>query len=46
MWQELKPNDPAGVMDIMPVYITPDGENYAYSFRRYLSELYIVSGLL
>jgi eukaryotic-like serine/threonine-protein kinase len=46
VWQELKPNDPAGVMDIMPVYITPDGENYAYSFRRYLSELYIVSGLL
>jgi eukaryotic-like serine/threonine-protein kinase len=46
VWQDLKPNDPAGVMDIMPVYITPSGESYAYSFRRYLSELYIVSGLL
>jgi hypothetical protein len=33
-------------MDIMPVYITPDGESYVYGFRRYLSELYVVSGLL
>jgi serine/threonine protein kinase len=45
-WQEIAPDDPAGVMDIMPVYITPDGESYVYGFRRYLSELYVVSGLL
>ena len=45
-WQEIVPDDPAGVMDIMPIYITPDGTSYAYGFRRYLSELYVVTGLL
>jgi hypothetical protein len=29
----------------MPVYITPDGQSYAYSYRRFLSDLYVVSGL-
>ncbi|MGZ8797902.1 MAG: hypothetical protein ACXW2F_11185, partial [Thermoanaerobaculia bacterium] len=46
VWQEIVPDDPAGVMDIMPIYITPDGASYAYGFRRYLSELYVVTGLL
>jgi len=45
LWQTLQPSDPAGIMDIYPVKITPDGERYAYGYRRYLSDLFIVRGL-
>lgn len=31
-WLMLRPPDAAGVLDIMPVCITPDGESYAYGF--------------
>jgi hypothetical protein len=49
-WHTIRPADPAGINDIMPgdvmpVYITPDGQTYAYSYRRFLSDLYVVSGL-
>jgi len=49
-WHTIRPADPAGIHDIvpgyvMPVYITPDGLTYAYSYRRLLSDLYVVSGL-
>jgi serine/threonine protein kinase len=49
-WHTIRPPDPAGINDIVPgyvmtVYITPDGQTYAYSFRRVLSDLYVVSGL-
>jgi serine/threonine protein kinase len=44
-WHTIHPADPAGINDIMPVYITPDGQTYAYSYRRFLSDLYVVSGL-
>jgi len=30
----------------MPVHITPDGQTYAYGYRRQLSDLYIVTGLV
>ncbi|HET7712170.1 MAG TPA: hypothetical protein VFL80_09605, partial [Thermoanaerobaculia bacterium] len=45
-WLPIRPDDPAGILDIMPVHITPDGETYAFGYRRLLSDLYIVSGLL
>ena len=45
-WLPIRPDDPAGILDIMPVHITPDGETYAYGYRRLLSDLYIVTGLL
>jgi hypothetical protein len=50
-WHTIRPADPAGINDIrpsyvMPVYITPDGQTYAYSYPRVLSDLYVVSGLL
>jgi hypothetical protein len=49
-WHTIRPADPAGINDIAPgyvmtVYITPDGQTYAYSYRRFLSDLYVVSGL-
>jgi Tol biopolymer transport system component len=45
-WLPIRPDDPAGILDIMPVHITPDGMTYAYGYRRLLSDLYIVTGLL
>jgi hypothetical protein len=43
--KELMPADPAGVFYIRTVVLTPDAKSYAYSYRRVLSELYIVDGL-
>ncbi len=45
-WCIIAPADPAGILDIMPVLITPDGQTYAYSYRRFLSDLFVVTGLL
>ncbi|HET7711821.1 MAG TPA: protein kinase [Thermoanaerobaculia bacterium] len=44
-WITIHPADPAGILDIMPVVITPDGETYVYGYRRFLSDLYLVNGL-
>ncbi len=44
-WQELKP-DPVGVMNIQPVVLSANLDSYAYSYRRFLSELQVVKGLL
>jgi hypothetical protein len=41
MWQELRPVDSAGIIDMFPVWLTRDGEHYAYSYRRCLSDLYL-----
>ena len=45
-WLNLHPPDPAGILDIMPIHMTADGETYAYGYRRFLSDLYVVSGLV
>ena len=45
-WLPIRPDDPAGILDIMPVHITPNGKTYAYGYRRLLSDLYVVTGLL
>ena len=45
-WLPIRPDDPAGILDIMPVHITPDGKHYAFGYRRLLSDLYIVTGLI
>lgn len=44
VWQEVRPSDAAGILDVFPVWLTPDGETYAYSYRRCLSDLYLVTG--
>ena len=44
-WQELKP-DPVGVMNIQPVIVSANLDSYAYGFRRLLSELHVIQGLL
>jgi serine/threonine protein kinase len=45
-WVAIRPGDPAGILDVMPVHITPDGQTYAYGYRRFLSDLFIASSLL
>jgi len=45
-WHDLRPSDPAGIMDIQPIFMTRDGNHYAYAYRRFISDLYIVEGLL
>ncbi len=44
-WKEFHPPDPAGVLDIAPFLLTPDGATYLYSYRRLLDDLYVVTGL-
>ena len=44
-WKEFHPPDPAGVLNIAPFLMTPDGATYLYSYRRMLDDLYVVTGL-
>jgi hypothetical protein len=45
LWKTISPPDLAGVYSIIDFEITPDGSSYFYSYRRALSELYVVRGL-
>jgi serine/threonine protein kinase/WD40 repeat protein len=44
-WKAFRPPDPAGVLQVGPVVITPDGRSYVYSYRRVLDELYLGTGI-
>jgi Tol biopolymer transport system component len=41
---QLMPAESAGLLDVGPVQITPDGSAYIYTYRRYLSTLYLAEG--
>jgi Tol biopolymer transport system component len=43
--RELMPPDPAGMIEIVSVQLTPDAASYAYSYHRVLSDLLLVDGL-
>jgi len=43
-WRDVMPPDPTGVVRISPVLVAPDGEAYAYTYGRFLSTLYVVTG--
>jgi hypothetical protein len=45
LWCELAPADPAGVFIVDRVLLSGDGAGYAYSIRRYITQLVAVSGL-
>jgi eukaryotic-like serine/threonine-protein kinase len=45
LWKELMPSDPAGIYYIRPPHFSQDGNAYAYSYARLLSDLYVVDGL-
>jgi hypothetical protein len=44
LWRTLMPSDPAGVLHVCPVVMTPDATAYAYTYGRFLSDLYVVTG--
>ncbi len=39
------PPDAAGLINVGPLLVTPDGKNIVYSYSRLLSDLYLVSGM-
>ncbi len=46
LWKVLMPADRAGLIRIESVFVTPDGNAYAYTAGRVLSsDLYLASGL-
>jgi DNA-binding winged helix-turn-helix (wHTH) protein/WD40 repeat protein len=45
-WKEILPADPMGVNSVTGVSISADEHSYVYSYRRVLSELYLVDGWL
>lgn len=44
IWKEIAPAESAGIRGADPK-VTPDGKAYLYTFTRYLSDLYLVTGL-
>jgi hypothetical protein len=44
-WKKLGPSDPAGIDAIDFLTLAPNGQAYAYSYRRFLADLYLVKGL-
>jgi len=45
LWKTLMPADAAGITDMGPILITPDGKSYVYEYGRTLSDLYVVEGI-
>ncbi len=45
LWKEITPADPTGILGILGIQVTPDGNSYAYTYFRLLSDLYLVEGL-
>ena len=45
LWKNLLPADAAGITDIGPILVTPDGKSYVYEYGRTLSDLYVVEGI-
>jgi serine/threonine protein kinase/Tol biopolymer transport system component len=45
LWREFAPSDPAGVVEIQSVVMTPDTTAYAYTYARILSDLFVAEGL-
>jgi len=41
-WREVVPTDRAGLINVGPVLVTPDGNTLVYSYTRLLSDLYII----
>ncbi len=44
-WKDVLPADLAGVSSVNAFKVTPDGRAYAYSYRRILSDLFVVDGV-
>jgi eukaryotic-like serine/threonine-protein kinase len=44
LWRELSPSDPSGVFGVDPIRVTPDGKTFVYSYRRVITDLYLMDG--
>ena len=44
LWLEIKPADPSGLL-FGHIFISPDGQSYAYHFRRNLTDLFVAQNL-
>jgi hypothetical protein len=44
-WKELSPPDPAGLLDLTPIRVSPDCQSYAYSPLSVFSQVYLTTGL-
>jgi serine/threonine protein kinase/Tol biopolymer transport system component len=44
-WKQLAPNDSAGIDHIAPILMSRDAKNFVYGYSRYLSDIYLVTGL-
>jgi len=45
LWKELSPPDASGISNVAPPAIAGDGQTYAYSYNRILSDLFLADGL-
>ncbi|HEX8815784.1 MAG TPA: WD40 repeat domain-containing serine/threonine protein kinase [Terriglobales bacterium] len=45
LFKQLMPSDPAGVENIGPILMTPDGKTCVFGYHRMLADLYLVEGL-
>ena len=45
LWKELMPPDAAGMYFVRPPHFSSDGNAYAYSYSRLISDLYLTEGL-
>ncbi|HLX84352.1 MAG TPA: protein kinase [Terriglobales bacterium] len=45
LWKTLMPVDAAGITDLGPILITPNGGSYVYEYGRTLSDLYLVNDI-
>ena len=44
-WMSLLPEESAGVVLIEATLLTPDGQSYAYTYGRFLQDLFVIDGL-
>lgn len=44
-WANILPQDPAGIMGLSSLRVTPDGRSRAYTWHRALSNLYLAEGI-
>jgi len=45
LWKTLMPAGEAGITDMGPILITPDGKSYVYEYGCTRSDLYLVDGI-
>ncbi|MGH8459309.1 MAG: TolB family protein, partial [Nevskiales bacterium] len=45
LWKQVEPPDAAGTYRMDNFLVTPDGKSYVYTYRRILSDLYLIEGL-